>query len=228
MDDHHDGVALGPVQRAVFRRGGRGASSSPNVTGPEPEVRRLPSALLIVSNGFLTLVALAAVRICSGEPAARPLAISIGLYRSVLSVRGGRRRLERGRCGLSPPFTRGRVLRVSASRSPARSGRAARPGGGLVRPGVRPRAARRALKGRRTGNGPPNRPEARGQGPRPRAGRRLDLSVAAVQPSPNPFARAVARTTSRVPRSPSSGDHETRASEGEPRAKARGRWRTRV
>jgi putative membrane protein len=33
----------------------------PNVTAPEPEVRRLPPALLVVSNGFLTLVALAAL-----------------------------------------------------------------------------------------------------------------------------------------------------------------------
>jgi putative membrane protein len=33
----------------------------PGVTEPEPEVRRLPSALLIASNGFLTLVALAAL-----------------------------------------------------------------------------------------------------------------------------------------------------------------------
>lgn len=34
---------------------------SPNVTAPDPEVRRLPPVLLIVSNGFLTLVALAAL-----------------------------------------------------------------------------------------------------------------------------------------------------------------------
>src|SRR5688572_16193201 len=33
----------------------------PNVTAPEPEVRRLPPVLLVVSNGFLTLVALAAL-----------------------------------------------------------------------------------------------------------------------------------------------------------------------
>ncbi len=33
----------------------------PGVTSPEPAVRRLPSVLLIASNGFLTLVALAAL-----------------------------------------------------------------------------------------------------------------------------------------------------------------------
>jgi putative membrane protein len=33
----------------------------PNVTDPEPEVRRLPPLLLVVANGFLTLVALAAL-----------------------------------------------------------------------------------------------------------------------------------------------------------------------
>ena len=33
----------------------------PSVTAPDPEVRRLPPLLLIVSNGFLTLVALAAL-----------------------------------------------------------------------------------------------------------------------------------------------------------------------
>jgi len=33
----------------------------PAVTAPKPEVRRLPSVLLIASNGFLTLVALAAL-----------------------------------------------------------------------------------------------------------------------------------------------------------------------
>lgn len=33
----------------------------PGVTEPDPEVRRLPSVLLIASNGFLTLVALAAL-----------------------------------------------------------------------------------------------------------------------------------------------------------------------
>ncbi len=33
----------------------------PAVTEPQPEVRRLPPALLITSNGFLTLVALAAL-----------------------------------------------------------------------------------------------------------------------------------------------------------------------
>jgi putative membrane protein len=33
----------------------------PGVSEPEPEVRRLPSVLLIASNGFLTLVALAAL-----------------------------------------------------------------------------------------------------------------------------------------------------------------------
>jgi putative membrane protein len=33
----------------------------PNVTDPTPNVRRIPSALLVVANGFLTLVALAAL-----------------------------------------------------------------------------------------------------------------------------------------------------------------------
>jgi putative membrane protein len=33
----------------------------PSITAPEPEVRRLPPALLIASNGFLALVALAAL-----------------------------------------------------------------------------------------------------------------------------------------------------------------------
>jgi putative membrane protein len=33
----------------------------PNVTAPDPQVRRLPSVLLIASNGFLTLVAVAAL-----------------------------------------------------------------------------------------------------------------------------------------------------------------------
>ena len=33
----------------------------PDIKDPQPEVRRLPSVLLIASNGFLTLVALAAI-----------------------------------------------------------------------------------------------------------------------------------------------------------------------
>jgi len=33
----------------------------PGVTAPDPQVRRLPSWLLILANGFLTLVALAAL-----------------------------------------------------------------------------------------------------------------------------------------------------------------------
>jgi putative membrane protein len=33
----------------------------PNIQDPQPEVRRLPSVLLIASNGFLTLVSLAAL-----------------------------------------------------------------------------------------------------------------------------------------------------------------------
>jgi putative membrane protein len=33
----------------------------PTVTAPDPEVRRLPSMLLVAANGFLTLVALAAL-----------------------------------------------------------------------------------------------------------------------------------------------------------------------